>query len=306
MNKITEKLLKIISDFTGEFRGAYNIREDGECVGRKSTPHIRMESKVGGPGLVIHISPEARDGMVYIPACVTHGGVDDLVCNDFYVGAGADVTIVAGCGVHTDGGETARHNGIHRFFLEKGAHVCYREKHIGTGQGSGLKKIDPVTEATLGEEAALEMETVQLGGVDSTVRKTSATLAARARLTIHESILTDGRETAETEFLVSMNGDGSAVDLISRSVARGNSRQQYHSRIMGNCCCSGHSGCDAILTDRGTVNASPELFAGSADAALIHEAAIGKIAGDQIIKLLTLGLTEEEAEARIIEGFLRG
>lgn len=306
MNKITEKLLKIVSDFTGEFLGAYNIRENGQCAGRQSTPHIQLESKVGVPGLVIRISPEARGETVYIPACVTHGDVDDLVYNDFYVGAGADVTVVAGCGVHTDGEETAGHHGIHRFFLEKGARVLYKEKHIGTGEGSGRRRINPVTEAVLGEGAVLEMDTKQLGGVEATVRKTSATLAARARLTIHESLLTDGDETAQTDFTVSMDGDDSAVDLISRSVARGNSIQQYHSRIMGNCRCSGHSECDAILVDHGSVNAAPELFAGSIDAALIHEAAIGKIAGEQIIKLMTLGLTESEAEAKIIEGFLRG
>ncbi|MBU9728894.1 SufB/SufD family protein [Diplocloster modestus] len=306
MNKITEKLLELVSDWKGEFRGAYNIRENGECAGRQSSNHIRIDSKEDAPGLVIHISPEAQNEMVYIPACVTHGDVDDLVYNDFYVGAGADVTIVAGCGVHTDSEETARHNGIHRFFLEKGAHVLYKEKHIGTGVGAGLKKIDPVTDITLDEDAVLEMDTVQLGGVDRTLRKTSAVLAARARLTIHESILTDGEETAQTDFEVSMDGGDSSVNLVSRSVAKGKSCQEYHSRIKGNCRCTGHSECDAILMDRGTVNATPELFAGDPDAALIHEAAIGKIAGEQIVKLRTLGLTQEEAEARIVEGFLRG
>ena len=306
MNKTTEELLKIVSDYEGKFKGAYNIRENGECAGRQSTEHISIESKTDNPGLVIRISPEAKQEVVYIPACVTHGDVDDLVYNDFYVGAGADVTIVAGCGVHTDDEQNARHNGIHRFFLEKGAHVLYKEKHIGTGKGTGLKKIDPVTDATLGEDSILEMDTLQLGGVDRTLRKTRATLGARAKLTIHESILTDGKDSAQTDFEVSMDGEDSAVDLISRSVAKGTSRQEYHSRIKGNVRCSGHSECDAILVDHGTVNASPELFAGSNDAALIHEAAIGKIAGEQLIKLRTLGLTEEEAEERIIQGFLKG
>lgn len=306
MNKITEKLLQLVSDFAGTFHGAFNIREDGSCAGRVSTAHIRIDSKKDVPGLEIHISPETKSETVYIPACVTHGNVDDLVYNDFYVGAGADVTIVAGCGVHTDTEETARHNGVHRFFLEKGAHVVYKEKHIGTGTGTGIRQIDPVTAAVLGENSVLEMETVQLGGVDRTRRKTSAVLAEKARLTIHESILTDRRETARTDFEVSMNGEDSTVDLISRSVAKGSSRQEYHSRINGNCRCSGHSECDAILVENGTVNASPELFAGCVDAALIHEAAIGKIAGEQIIKLRTLGLTEQEAEETIIKGFLRG
>lgn len=305
MNKIAEKLLRIISDYAEGFKGAFNIREDGQCVGRQSTPNIRIDTKKDAPGLVIHISPHAQKEVVYIPACVTHGAIDDLVYNDFYVGAGADVTIIAGCGVHTDSGDMARHNGIHRFFLEKGAHVLYKEKHIGTGSGTGEKRIDPVTNAFLSEGSVLEMDTVQLKGVDNTVRKTTARLAARAKLIIHESILTEKAETAETDFTVSMDGEDSAVDLISRSVAKGSSRQTYHSRIMGNCRCSGHSECDAILADQGTVNASPELYAGSIDAVLIHEAAIGKIAGEQIIKLRTLGLTEEQAEEKIIEGFLR-
>lgn len=306
MEKITEEMLKIISEVEKEFGGAYNIRENGQCAGRKSSAHIQIDSKQDAPGLTIHISPEAQGEKVYIPACVTHGNVDDLVYNDFYVGEGADVTIIAGCGVHTDDEETARHNGIHRFFLGKGSHVLYKEKHIGTGKGKGLKAIDPVTDAELGEDSVLEMDTIQLGGVDRTTRTTRAKLAAGARLTIHESILTEAEQTARTEFSVSMDGDDSAVDLISRSVAKGSSSQSYHSRILGNCRCSGHSECDAILVDHGTVNAAPELYAGSIDAALIHEAAIGKIAGEQIIKLRTLGLTEEEAEERIIDGFLRG
>ena len=306
MNTITEKLLQAVSDFKGEFKGAYNIRENGECAARQSTPHIHIESKQDKPGLDIHIDADAQQETVYIPACVTHGNVDDLVYNDFYVAAGADVTIIAGCGVHTDGEGEARHNGIHRFFLDKGARVLYKEKHVGTGKGIGLKRIDPVTEITLGEGASLEMETIQLGGVDTTDRRTEATLGPRARLTIHESLMTDGVETAQTDFVVSMDGEDSAVDLISRSVAKGESRQEYRSRIKGNCRCTGHSECDAILVDRGTVNAAPELYAGDIDAELIHEAAIGKIAGEQIVKLRTLGLTEEQAEEKIIEGFLRG
>ena len=306
MNITTEQLLKAVADYQGKFQGAYNIRENGECAARQSTPHIHIESKQDKPRLDIHIDADAQQETVYIPACVTHGNVDDLVYNDFYVAAGADVTIIAGCGVHTDGEGEARHNGIHRFFLDKGARVLYKEKHVGTGKGIGLKRIDPVTEITLGEGASLEMETIQLGGVDTTDRRTEATLGPRARLTIHESLMTDGVETAQTDFVVSMDGEDSAVDLISRSVAKGESRQEYRSRIKGNCRCTGHSECDAILVDRGTVNAAPELYAGDIDAELIHEAAIGKIAGEQIVKLRTLGLTEEQAEEKIIEGFLRG
>ena len=305
MNKVTEALLKKVSDWKGDFKGAYNIRENGQCAGRRSSENIRIENKTDGPGLVIHISSATQGETVYIPACVTRGNVSDLVYNDFYVGEGADVTIVAGCGVHTDNEGEAEHDGIHRFFLEKGAHVLYREKHVGTGSGTGLKKINPVTDMELKENAVMEMDTIQLGGVDDTKRVTKAVLGEGARLVIHERILTDGEERANTDFEVSMDGKDSAVDLISRSVAKDNSYQEYHSRIKGNCRCTGHSECDAILIGNGKVNAAPELFAGDLDASLIHEAAIGKIAGEQIIKLRTLGLTEQEAEQKIVEGFLK-
>ena len=305
MNKITEELLKQVSDYKGEFKGAYNIREDGGCVGRQSSEHIKIESKPDGSGLEIHISPEAQKEIVYIPACVTRGNVNDLVYNDFFVGEGADVTIVAGCGVHTDNEGEAEHDGIHRFFLEKGAHVLYKEKHVGTGTGIGLKKINPVTDMELKEDAVMEMDTIQIGGVDLTKRSTKAVLGARAKLIIHERIMTDGEEQASTDFEVEMQGEDSVVDLISRSVAKDHSYQEYHSKIRGNCRCTGHSECDAILIGEGKVIAAPELFAGDIDASLIHEAAIGKIAGEQIVKLRTLGLTEEEAEKKIVEGFLR-
>lgn len=306
MNDITKKLLSEVSDFKGEFKGAYNIRENGECAGRQSSENIVIESKTDGPGLVIHISPKTQGETVYIPACVTHGNVDDLVYNDFYVGAGADVVIVAGCGVHTDNEGVAKHNGIHRFFLEKGAHVLYQEKHIGTGVGKGLRKIDPVTDIYMEEDSVLEMDTLQISGVDQSDRKTTASLKARARLIIRERIMTDGKEQAKSDFNVSMDGEDSGVDLVSRSVAKGESYQEYHSVIKGNCRCTGHSECDAILVGSGRVNAAPELFAGDIDASLIHEAAIGKIAGEQILKLQTLGLTEQQAEEKIIEGFLKG
>lgn len=305
MNDITKSMLGVISDFKFDFKGAFNIREDSSCAGRQSSPNIQIDSKTDRPGLDIHIKPGTKGETVYIPACVTHGNVDDLVYNDFYVGEGADVIIVAGCGVHTDNEEEARHNGIHRFFMEKNSKVLYKEKHIGTGTGTGAKKIDPVTDAELDEGAVLEMDTVQISGVDETTRTTRAKLASNAKLIIRERIMTDGNEKAKTDFEVSMDGEDSGVDLVSRSVAKGNSYQEYHSVIKGNCRCTGHSECDAILIGSGKVNAAPELYAGDLDASLIHEAAIGKIAGEQITKLRTLGLTEEEAEAKIIEGFLK-
>lgn len=304
MNSVTKQLLKLVSDWQGDFSGAYNLRENGECAGRQSTEHVKITSKTDLPGLDIRILPGTKGETVSIPACVTHGDVDDLVYNDFYVGEGAEVTIVAGCGVHTENGEPARHNGVHRFFLEKNAHVKYLEKHVGTGGGAGLRTIDPVTTADLKEGAVLEMDTAQIGGVDRTLRKTTATLGKNAKLLIRERILTEYHQEAKTEFEVHMEGEGSATDLISRSVARGESHQAYRSRIIGNAPCTGHSECDAILADHGRVDAAPELSANHGDAALIHEAAIGKIAGEQILKLRTLGLTEKEAEEKIVEGFL--
>lgn len=305
MNEITASLLAEISDFKSDFKGAYNIRENGQCVGRQSSEHIRIEPKSDKSGIDIFIDPFTKGERVYIPACVTKSSVSDLVYNDFFVGEGADVVIVAGCGVHADNEGEAKHNGVHRFFLGKGSRVLYQEKHLGTGKKEGFRRIDPITDAILDEDSSLEMDTVQLGGVDSTVRKTTAKLAARAKLVVRERLMTDGEDRAETDFAVEMNGEDSAVDLVSRSVARGNSYQEFRSAIYGNNRCTGHSECDAILADHGRVNASPALEASHLDAALIHEAAIGKIAGEQILKLQTLGLTEEEAEEKIISGFLK-
>ena len=304
VNKITDELLKIVSDFTGEFKGAFNIRENGECAGRQSSKNIQIESKKDAPGLVIKIAENTKDETVYIPACVTHGNFDDLVYNDFYVGKNADVTIVAGCGVHTDTEEDARHNGIHKFILEENAKVLYQEKHIGTGKGTGAKKIDPVTECELKKGSSLTMDTIQIGGVDKTTRKTTASLGEDAKLIIRERIMTDGDETADTDFSVSLNGKNSAADVVSSSVAKGNSKQSYIANIIGNNTSKGHTECDAILVDNGTVTASPRLTANNCDSELIHEAAIGKIAGEQLLKLRTLGLTEEEAEQKIIQGFI--
>ncbi len=305
-NSITADLLKVVSDYDGgSFDGAYNIREDGACAGRKSTPNITITSKTDKPGIDITVKPGTKGETVYIPACVTHSDVDDLVYNDFYIGEGADVTVVAGCGVHSDGEETARHNGIHRFFLEKGARVLYKEKHVGTGGGSGLKKIDPVTDCTLAEDATLEMDTVQLGGVDRTTRSTTAVLGKGARLIVRERILTDGEEDAVSKFGVTLEGEDSGVDLVSRSVARGNSHQAFYSAIEGKNRCAGHSACDAIIAENGRVDAQPALNAAHVDAELIHEAAIGKIAGEQIMKLCSLGLTRQQAEEKIIQGFLK-
>ena len=306
IDKDTADLLKTVTGYdASEFAGAFNIRSNCMSLGRRSTENVKIETKTDNPGLDIRIAPGTKGEDVFIPACVTKAGVDDLVYNDFFVGEGADVTIIAGCGIHTETGEPARHSGIHRFFLEKGARVTYVEKHIGTGSNQTKKTIDPQTEVFLGPDSYMEMDTVQLGGVSSSVRKTRGTVGDRATLVIKERLLTDGDETATTDFEVEMNGEDSGVNLISRSVARGDSYQAYRSNIIGNAKCTGHSECDAILSENGRVDASPELVANNRDAALIHEAAIGKIAGEQILKLRTLGLTEEEAEKAIIDGFLK-
>ena len=305
MESKLKELLKLVSDYDGKYDGAYNIRSNGQCAERNSTEHIRIVSKTDQPGLDIFIDPGTKGEKVFIPACVTQSGYHDLVYNDFYVGEGADVTIVAGCGIHAEHGAETMHNGIHRFFMGKNSHVLYQEKHIGTGAQKANRVIDPVTEAYLEEDAVLEMDTVQLGGVDHSRRKTKAELEARAKILIQERILTDGDEQADSEFSVVLRGEDSGVDLISRSVARGHSKQHFVSELHGLTRCTGHSECDAILADEGSVTAAPALEASNVDAALIHEAAIGKIAGEQILKLCTLGLTEQEAEERIIAGFLK-
>lgn len=306
-NDITAGMLKVISDYdekTG-FQGAFNIREDSSCAGRQSSKNITINSKSDKPGIDIIVKPGTKGETVYIPACVTHSDVDDLVYNDFYIGKNADVVIVAGCGVHNDGEEDARHNGIHRFFLDEGASVVYKEKHIGSGKGTGLKKIDPVTECFLKDNSRLEMDTIQLGGVDRSTRTTSAELGAGAKIIVRERIMTDNAEEAITKFSVKLNGEDSGADLVSRSVARGNSHQAFFSVVEGNARCMGHSACDAIIAENGRVDAQPALNASNVDAELIHEAAIGKIAGEQLLKLCSLGLTREQAEEKIIAGFLK-
>lgn len=304
MNKITKSLISIVSDLDGTPKGAYNIREDGECAARHSSENIDIVPKKDKSGIDIIIKPNTKGETVYIPALITHENVKDLVYNDFYVGEGSDIIISAGCGVHNDGCGTSEHNGIHRFFIGKNAHVLYLEKHVGTGEGEGKKVINPETYVEIEQDGYLEMDTVQIGGVDSTKRNCEAILKEGAKIVVKEKIMTEGEQFAETKFKVELNGENSAANLVSRSVAKGNSHQRFISKIDGNTKCTGHSECDAIIMDNAIVSALPEVTANSVDASLIHEAAIGKIAGEQIIKLMTLGLTEEEAEARIIEGFM--
>lgn len=305
MDNIQRQLLEQISDLHEIPSGAYNIRANGKLDSRNTTEHIDIVTKTDVPGIDIIIKPGTKNESVHIPVVLTQSGLEDMVYNDFYVGEDADVTIVAGCGIHNGGDKKSEHDGIHRFFLEKNARVKYIEKHYGTGDGSGERVLNPTTEVTLGEGSTMEMDTLQIEGVDSTVRTTRAKLAAGSTLVIHEKIMTHGKQTAKTDFTVDMDGEDSHASVVSRSVARDSSHQVFLSKINGSNRCTGHTECDAIIMDHGSVSAIPELTANHIDASLIHEAAIGKIAGEQLIKLMTLGLTEHEAEEQIISGFLK-
>lgn len=305
MDVIQQELLAQVAGLHEVPEGAYNIRANGELAGRNTTANIDIITKEDRSGIDIRIRPGTRGESVHIPVVLSQSGLQESVYNDFFVGEGCDVTIIAGCGIHNGGSQTSEHSGVHRFFVEKGAKVRYVEKHYGTGDGNGERLMNPTTEIHLAEDAVLEMETVQIKGIDSTRRVTRATVEKGASLTIKEKIMTHGKQDAETDFTVDMEGDDSAVNLISRSVAREQSRQVFRSRINGNASCQGHSECDAIIMDEASVSAIPELTANHIDANLIHEAAIGKIAGEQLIKLMTLGLTEKEAEEQIVKGFLK-
>lgn len=285
--------------------GAYNIRSNGKSAGRQSTDTIQIVSKEDGSGIDIIIQPGTKNESVHIPALISETDLHDVVYNDFFIGEDADVTIIAGCGIHNCGGGVSQHDGIHRFFVGKNAKMRYVEKHIGEGDGNGKNIINPQTHIEAGENSYIEMDTVQLKGVDSTKRISSAKLADGATVVIKEKIMTHGDQYAETSFDVELDGEHSSAKLVSRSVARDQSRQLFRSKLCGNNACYGHSECDAIIMDQGIVAAEPEIIANNVNASLIHEAAIGKIAGDQLIKLMTLGLTEKEAEAQIINGFLK-
>ena len=305
LTDIQKQLLAEIADLHKVPEGAYNIRANGVSAGRNSTANIEITSKEDKPGIDILIKPGTKNESVHIPVVLSESGLKDVVYNDFFVGDDSDVVIVAGCGINNCGNQDSDHDGVHRFFVGKNAHVKYVEKHYGEGEGSGKRILNPTTEVNLGEGSTMEMEMGQIKGVDSTIRTTLAKLDKKARLVVHERLMTHGVQSAESSYTIELNGDGSSADVVSRSVAREKSRQHYCSRLVGNAACSGHTECDAIIMDTATVLAVPELEANNIDAALIHEAAIGKIAGDQIIKLMTLGLTEAEAEEQIVNGFLR-
>ena len=305
MDQLEKNLLKEIAELHDIPVGAYNIRTNGESAARNSTANIQIVSKAEKNGIDIIIQPGTKNESVHIPVILTQSGLVETVYNDFYIGEDCDVTIVAGCGIHNGGCSTAEHDGIHAFHVGKNAVVRYVEKHYGQGVGEGKKVMNPTTLVFLEEGAHLEMETTQIGGVDSTERKTEATVGDKATLIIKEKVLTEGKQVAKSDFTVNLNGVNSSANVISRSVAKGDSYQIFLSRMNGNNACNGHTECDAIIMDHGKVDAIPEVSANDINASLIHEAAIGKIAGEQLIKLMTLGLSEEEAEAQIVSGFLK-
>ncbi len=305
MNTTEKMLLEEIADLHKVPEGAYNIRANGRLDSRSTTANIDIVSKTDKPGIDIIIAPNTKNESVHIPVIISESGLTDLVYNDFYVGENADVTIIAGCGIHNCGDQESGHDGIHSFHLAKNARVRYVEKHVGDGDGNGKNVMNPTTVIELAEGARLEMQTTQIRGIDSTVRVTNATLDKDASLVIRESLMTHGEQYAKTDFTVDLNGENAGADVVSRSVARDKSRQLFISKINGNTKCSGHTECDAIIMDGASVSAVPELTANHIDASLIHEAAIGKIAGEQLIKLMTLGLSEAEAEEQIINGFLK-
>ncbi len=305
MDKILESLLEQIADLHGVPQGAYNIRYNGALESRGCTENIEIVTRESGDGIDVHIKPGTKNESVHIPVVLGLSGLKDAVCNDFFIGEDCDVTIVAGCGIHNAGDLASQHDGIHRFFVGKNSHIRYVEKHYGEGDGNGERIMNPRTEVTLEEGSYMEMETTQIKGIDSTIRETVAHIAANATLHITERMMTHGNQTAESHFAIYLDGDGSSAHVSSRSVARGHSRQTFYSDLEGNAAANGHSECDAIIMDNSTVSSLPEVVANNPDASLIHEAAIGKIAGDQIIKLKTLGLTEEEAEEQIVNGFLK-
>lgn len=305
MDLIQKKLLAEVADLHGIPEGAYNIRADGKLAGRNTTAHIDIVTKEDKPGIDIIIKPGTKNESVHIPVIIQQTGLNDLVYNDFYVGEDCDVTIVAGCGISNCGGEESRHDGIHSFHIGKNAKVKYIEKHYGEGTGTGGRVMNPTTIVELDEGAYMEMETTQIKGINDTLRNTSGKLASGASLVIHEKIMTTGDQRAETDFSVDLDGEGSSANVVSRSVAKDTSKQVFRSLINGNNKCAGHTECDAIIMDSASVTAMPQLTANSVEASLIHEAAIGKIAGEQLIKLMTLGLTEQEAEEQIVAGFLK-
>ena len=304
MNNTDKELLKEISESFNE-QEVYNIRKNGKSIERKVNSYINIVTKEDKSGIDIYVKENTLFGIVHIPVIITESGLTDVVYNDFHIGKNANVIIFAGCGIHNDLHKTSEHDGIHRFYLEEGSKVKYVEKHYGEGKGTGKKILNPTTEIYMKKSSTMTMDSVQIKGVDNTLRITKAELDNDTTLEISEKILTTDKETAKTEFIVNLNGENASVHVTSRSVAEGSSYQEFISNITGNTKCYAHVECDAIIKEEGKVKAIPEIYAKNIDANLIHEAAIGKIAGEELQKLMTLGLNESEAEEVIIKGFLK-
>lgn len=305
MDEIQKRILREVADLHKIPAGAYNFRVNSMLAGRNNSANIEITSKTDRSGIDIHIKPGTVNESVHIPVVLSVSGLTETVYNDFFVGEGCDVVIVAGCGIDNCGNQNSQHDGVHRFFIDKNSKVKYVEKHYGSGNGSGKRILNPTTEVNLDENSIMEMEMVQIKGVDSTNRKTLANLKSNAKLFVRERLMTHGAQKALSIYHVSLNGDNSKADVVSRSVAKENSYQKLDLCIVGNANCHGHTECDSIIMDEGKILAVPSLEANHVDAILVHEAAIGKIAGEQLIKLMTLGLTEKEAEEQIINGFLK-
>ena len=305
VDEIQKRLLEEIADLHDVPEGAYNIRANSKLADRKTTANIDIVTKEDVSGIDIRIKPGTKNESVHIPVVLSESGLKETVYNDFYIGEDCDVVIVAGCGIHNCGVQDSEHDGVHRFYVGRNSKVKYVEKHYGEGDGQGKRILNPVTEVYMEENSSMEMEMVQIKGVDSTVRTTKSELAAGAAIVVRERLMTHGNQTAQSIYETYLNGDGASADVVSRSVAKDNPYQKFDSKLAGNAACTGHTECDAIIMDNAKILAVPQLEANNIDAALVHEAAIGKIAGEQIIKLMTLGLSEEEAEAQIVTGFLK-
>ena len=305
LNEVDKSLLNEVSNLENITKGAYNIRRNGQGVERQVTENVNIVTKKDVSGIDIYVKENTKFEFIHIPVIITESGLKDVVYNDFYIGKNANVIIIAGCGIHNDHHKDSQHDGIHRFYLEEGAKVRYIEKHYGEGRGDGKKILNPVTEVYLKDGSSMEMESTQIKGVSSTIRETKGVLQKDTNFVVTEKIMTDGNQYAKTVFDVKLDGENSSTHVTSRSVATENSKQEFISKIYGNEKCFAHSECDAIIKDNAIVTATPEITANNVEANLIHEAAIGKIAGEQLIKLMTLGLSEKEAEDEIINGFLR-
>ncbi|RGC50150.1 SufB/SufD family protein [Absiella sp. AM29-15] len=306
MEQMEKDLLKSIADISGFMPGsAFNLRKNGEGVERHSTPNVKIVTKEDKPGIDIIVKAHTSGESVHIPVILTESGINDMVYNDFYIEEGADVEIIAGCGIHNDGCDTSQHDGIHTFHIGKNAKVKYVEKHYGEGSGSGERILNPVTIIDMEEGSFAQMDMSQIKGVDSTMRKTEANLGPGAKLVINEKLMTHGHQQAHSDVTVNLNGEDSVVQIVSRSVGKDTSIQVFHPIAVGNNRSRAHIQCDSIIMDQAKISSIPEIAANHVDAQIIHEAAIGKINSDQLIKLQTLGLTSDEAEKEIVDGFLK-